>query len=239
MKRLSALCLIGSWFLFAGSLCFTSRLHADEGSIRVPGPSSSMNGAEGQAAPKKRPLEEQEALGRELYSTMAKTDRWDTDVFIRLHSRVIEECPDTRRAQESLWRLSNLYLTGTGSEPNYPEIILLLEHLVERYPNSPLIYDAKQRLLVAYEETGNMRKARALYEERLASDTKLPESGDYAAILLGYAKTLTATGEPGRAREVYGKIMTIDPPPDSWLVDIVKDDLAELDKKKGPGAKEK
>jgi hypothetical protein len=62
--------------------------------------------------PQKRKLssKEQEELARQLYETMVKTDKWDTESFIKLHGRVIEECPDTQKAQESLWRLSNLYL---------------------------------------------------------------------------------------------------------------------------------
>jgi tetratricopeptide (TPR) repeat protein len=224
----------------AGHLLPGDRFYADESSLRVlgacvPPPGAASAGAdprgpEGQGAATRLTPEKQEALARELYGTMAKTDTWDTDVFIRLHRRVIEECPDTKRAQESLWRLSNLYLTGTGSDPDYPEIVRLLERLVERYPDSPLVWDAKQRLLVAYENTGEMKKARALYEEQLASDKDLPKSGDYAAVLLGYAQSLAATGEPGRARDIYRKILALDPPAESWLMDIVKDDLSALDK---------
>jgi tetratricopeptide (TPR) repeat protein len=213
----------------AGQLLPGDRFYAEAASLRVLGPCAAPTGT-APAPTKKLSREEQETLARELYATMAKTDRWDTDAFIRLHRRVIEECPDTKRAQESLWRLSNLYLTGTGSDPDYPEIIRLLERLVERYPDSPLVWDAKQRLLVAYENTGDMKKARVLYEDRLASDKEFPESGDYASILLGYARTLTATGEPARAREVYLKILALQPSAEAWLLDIVKYDLSELDK---------
>jgi|GEM_PF-2540006 len=213
----------------AGHLLPGDLFYAEAASLRVLGPCAVPSGTAPAPAKKLSP-EQQETLARELYGIMAKTDMWDTDVFIRLHSRVIEECPDTKRAQESLWRLSNLYLTGTGSDPDYPEIIRLLERLVERYPDSPLVRDAKQRLLVAYENTGDMKKARVLYEDRLASDKDLPESGDYAAILLGYARTLTATGEPARAREVYRKILVLQPPAEPWLLDIVRDDLSALDK---------
>ncbi len=221
----------GKRIAVAGHLLPGDRFYAEVASVRVLGPCAAPSGTAPAAAKKLSP-EEQEALARELYATMAKTDRWDTDVFIRLHRRVIEECPDTKRAQESLWRLSNLYLTGTGSDPDYPEIIRLLERLVERYPDSPLVWDAKQRLLVAYENTGDMKKARVLYEERLATDRDLPQTGDYASVLLGYARTLTATGEPGRAREVYRKILALEPPAESWFLDIVKDNLSELDKQK-------
>jgi tetratricopeptide (TPR) repeat protein len=230
----------GNWISVAGHLLTGDRFYADESSLRVlgacvPPPVAASAGAdprraEGQGAATRLTPEQQEALARELYATMAKTDTWDTDAFIRLHRRVIEECLDTKRAQESLWRLSNLYLTGAGSEPDYPGIIRLMERLVERYPDSPLVWDAKQRLLVAYENTGDMKKARALYEEQLASDKDLPKSGDYAAVLLGYAQSLAATGEPEKARKVYGKILALDPPAESWLLDIVRDDLSALGK---------
>jgi tetratricopeptide (TPR) repeat protein len=213
----------------AGHLLPGDRFCAEAASLRVLGPCAAPSGTS-PAPAKKLSREEQEELARELYGIMAKTDRWDTDAFVRLHRQVIEECPDTKRAQESLWRLSNLYLTGTGSDPDYPEIIRLLERLVERYPDSPLVWDAKQRLLVAYENTGDMKKARALYEERIASDKSLPESGDYASILLGYARSLAATGETARAREVYRKILALEPPAEAWFLDIVKDDLSALDR---------
>ncbi len=219
----------GKRITVSGNLLPGDRFHAEAASLRVLGPCAAPSGT-APAPAKKLSREDQETLARELYATMAKTDKWDTDAFVRLHRRVIEECPDTKRAQESLWRLSNLYLTGTGSDPDYPEIIRLLERLVERYPDSPLVWDAKQRLLVAYENTGDMKKARVLYEDRLASDKELPESGDYASILLGYARTLAATGEPARAREVYRKILALQPPAAAWVLDIVKDDLSALDR---------
>ncbi len=219
----------GKRITVAGHLLPGDRFYAEQSSLRVLGPCEPRSGTV-PAPAKKLSRDEQEELARELYGIMAKTDKWDTDAFIRLHRRVIEECPDTKRAQESLWRLSNLYLTGTGGDPDYPEIIRLLERLVERYPDSPLIWDARQRLLVAYENTGDMKKARALYEERLASDKDLAGSGDYASVLLGYARTLAATGEPARAREIYRKILALEPPAEAWFLDIVKDDLSELDK---------
>jgi tetratricopeptide (TPR) repeat protein len=109
--------------------------------------------------------------------------------------------PRHEEKQESLWRLSNLYLTGTGRDPDYPEIIRLLERLVERYPESPLVYGARQRLLVAYENTGDMKKARALYEEQLASDKDLPKSGDYATCF----SSMRRASPPRESRKRPGK----------------------------------
>ena len=104
-----------------------------------------------------------EELAKELFTIMDKTDKYDLKTFIALYNLVIKECPDTVKAQISLWRLSNLYLFS-GDKPDHPKTVELMEHLIQRYPDSSYIPNAKQRLLNAYEETGNMKKALLLYE---------------------------------------------------------------------------
>jgi tetratricopeptide (TPR) repeat protein len=174
------------------------------------------------------PLEEQEKLAKELYGIMAKTDEWDTEAFIKLHRQVIEQCPDTRWAQESLWRLSNLYLSAKDP-PDYLEIIDLMEQLSTKYPGSLFCPDAKHRLLIAYEQTGNYRKAVALYEDMFARDPGIVGRDEYAAVLIGYAKALSESGNKEKARTIYQKVIDLKDAED-WLKYIARDALSGTDK---------
>lgn len=175
-------------------------------------------------------LEGQEKLARELYETMSKTDKWEIDTFIKLHGRVIEQCPDTRRAQESLWRLSNLYLTAKDP-PDYQKIIELLEKLLIRYPDSPLVPDAKNRLLMSYEQTGNFRKALTLYDDLFEKNPDISKSDQYPAILLGYAEALAGSSNRVKAKETFRKVIDLKDAED-WLKDIARDRLAEMEKER-------
>ncbi|MFZ3136011.1 MAG: tetratricopeptide repeat protein [Thermodesulfovibrionales bacterium] len=173
-------------------------------------------------------LEEQEKLAKELYGIMAKTDKWETDTFIKLHNQVIEQCPDTKWAQESLWRLSNLYLLA-NDPPEYQKITELMEKLISKYPDSPLISDAKNRLLISYEETGNYKKALSLYEDLFEKNPEITESDQYAALLLGYAKALAESGNKEKARAIYQKVIDLKDAED-WLKDIARDALSGTEK---------
>jgi tetratricopeptide (TPR) repeat protein len=172
--------------------------------------------------------EEQEKLAKELYGKMAKTDEWDTETFIKLHRQVIEQSPDTRWAQESLWRLSNLYLL-TKDPPEYPKIIELMEQLIGKYPGSLFCPDAKHRLLIAYEQTGNYRKAVALYEDIFARDPGIVGREEYAGVLLGYAKALSGSGNKEKAETIYQKVIDLKDA-EEWLKDIARDALSGTEK---------
>jgi tetratricopeptide (TPR) repeat protein len=174
-------------------------------------------------------LEEQEKLAKELYGIMAKTDKWETDTFIKLYNQVIEHCPDTKWAQESLWRLSNLYLLA-NDPPEYQKVIELMEKLISKYPDSPLVPDAKNRLRMSYEQTGNYKKAIALYEDLFAKNPDITESDQYAALLLGYAKALAETGDTEKAKTIYQKVIDLKNT-EEWLKDIAKDGLSNLGSK--------
>jgi len=187
-----------------------------------------IKGVDAPKQDKKLALEEQEKLAKELYGIMAKTDEWDTETFIKLHRQVIEQCPDTKQAQESLWRLSNLYLL-TKDPPDYPKIIELMEELISKYPGSLFCPDAKNRLLIAYEQTGNYKKAVALYEDMFARDPGLVGRDEYAAVLLGYAKALAKSGDKEKARKTYQKVIDLKNAED-WLKDIARNALSGTEK---------
>jgi tetratricopeptide (TPR) repeat protein len=200
------------FFLFL-SLCALS--YADEPTGPAPAQGTKLT------------LPEQEELAKELFTIMVKTDKYDLNTFIALYNRVIKECPDTAKAQISLWRLSNLYLFS-GDKPDYPKIVELMEHLIQRYPDSPYIPGAKQRLLNAYEKTGNMRKALLLYEEIFVQHPETLDDPKLAAFMLGYAKALAATGNSRKAVSVYNKVISFGDKAQDFIVDIAKDEVEKL-----------
>lgn len=177
---------------------------------------------------RKLSLKEQEKLAQQLYETMAKTDKWDIEAFIKLHRQVIEKCPDTQKAQESIWRLSNLYLLSYDT-PKYKEIIHLLETLISRYPNSPLIPDAKKRLLVSYKETGEIKKVVEMHEQAFTANTGMLEDPESAALIIEYAEALAKIGDTVKACEYYNKVIGFGDNIEDWMVDIAKDAISQLE----------
>ena len=218
--------------LFAGSYKNSSITIAVNSEQGITGEKTSSESESGISPAEKKDIrlspEEQEKLAKELYGVMAKTDKWETDIFIKLHNQVIEQCPDTKWAQESLWRLSNLYLLA-NDPPQYQKISELMEKLISRYPDSPIIPDAKNRLLRSYEETGNYRKAVSLYEDLFEKNPEIIESDQYAAFLLGYAEALAESGNKEKAKEIYQKVIDLKDA-EGWLKDIAKDALSGTDK---------
>lgn len=171
--------------------------------------------------------EEQSLRAEALYRQLIDADSQDFPAIIRLLNEVIEQCPDTDRAQESVWRLANLYLMAYD-KPDYPKVIELMRYLLARYPTSPLIPHAKQRLLRAYEDTGNYDGARVLYEEALSLNPELEKQPGHAAFLLGYAKALAATGQTGQARLRYQRVVDYGSHIEDWLRAIAEDALGRL-----------
>lgn len=216
-----------------GDLLPGDRFYANKESMKVVGECVAKSEYD---KSKQLTIEEQEKLARELYAKIAKTDEWELETFIKLHRQVIDQCPDAKLAQESLWRLSNLYLI-TVDPPDHQKIIELMEQIITKYPDSPLIPDAKNRLLIAYEQTGNFKKAVAIYEDMLARDPSLSERDEYADVLLGYAKALAESGDKEKARKNYQEVIDLDKNVEDWLKDIARDRLLTLDKKEAGGEK--
>lgn len=176
-------------------------------------------------------LKEQEKLAHQLYETMAKTDKWDIEAFIKLHRQIIEQCPDTKRAEESVWRLSNLYLTAVDP-PEHTKIIELMEYLLIRYPSSLLAPDAKKRLLVSYKGTGNYQKMIKLYDEAFNQTPEMLNDPEMTAYLLEYAEALSKTENIEKACEIYKKILGFGDKIEDWLLDIAKNGILNLGSKR-------
>ena len=171
-------------------------------------------------------LEEQQALAKKLYGEMINTDKWETNVFIDCHRQVIEKCPLTDQAQESCWRLSNLYLLGV--EPaDYHNCISVLEHLLKQYPDSPLMPEAKNRLLVVYQTIEDYPNVCRLYEELFEKDPE-PDTKTYMIRALDYGKALVACGRTAEAQVWFNKVIEKDEGNNALEARAAKKRLAEL-----------
>lgn len=153
-------------------------------------------------------LDEQKELAKKLYAEMIELDKWATADFIRLHTQVIEKCPLTDQAQESCWRLSNLYMLGV--EPaEYENSIAVLDHLLKQYPDTKLMPDAKNRLLVLCEKIGDYDKLLKLHEELWQKDPE-PDTKTYMIRALEYGNALAAAGRNEEAAAWYNKVLAKD-----------------------------
>ncbi|MFQ3573355.1 MAG: tetratricopeptide repeat protein [Thermodesulfovibrionales bacterium] len=198
-------------------------LYTDSQSIKVMG--DCVEKSEGQG--KRLTLKEQERLAKDLFLKMSKTDASDTKVFIELYGRVIDECPDTERAQEAYWRLSNLYLQAFD-QPQYDKIARLLEEAVKKYPNTPATPHYKQRLLRAYEATKQWQKAVALYEEALIGNPEILSDPQNAATMIDYANALIGSGNKEKALSILNKVVSFGDKIEDWLIEVAKWKLEEI-----------
>jgi tetratricopeptide (TPR) repeat protein len=208
--------------MFFGLLCLTV-------SCRKEGTSET---AAGQITSGKLSLNDQEKLAKKLYSQMVKTDEFETETFLKLHAQVIEQCPDTDYAPESLWRLSNLYLTGLSDSPNHPKIAELMEKLISQYPESEWVPGAKRRLQVSYEDMKEFTKLLPLLEEEISAEPGFMDNPENAAVLLDYAKALDKTGNREKAKEILTRVLGWKEKLEDWLIGIAQDELDYLAGKK-------
>ncbi|MDD3145852.1 MAG: tetratricopeptide repeat protein [Candidatus Riflebacteria bacterium] len=153
--------------------------------------------------------EEQNELAVKLYTEMTGLEKWELEQFKELHKQVIERCPLTKQAQESCWRLSNLYLLGEDP-PDYNNAIAVLEHLLKQYPDTELMPDAKNRLLVSCQKSGQNEKLVALYEELFTRDPEPADDKVFMVRALEFADALTAVGRTADAQLWYQKVIEKD-----------------------------
>ncbi|MBF0408468.1 MAG: tetratricopeptide repeat protein [Candidatus Riflebacteria bacterium] len=158
-------------------------------------------------------LDEQKKLAVKLYGEMSQTEESSLDDFIRMHKQVISKCPDTHWAEESCWRLSNLYLLAY-SEPKFDDIIDVLEHLLKKYPSTPLMPDARNRLLNAYRSSGKHEKVVEIYAETFKTNTLIDDK-TFMVWSLEYADALKALGRNREADGLYKQIIEKDNNKDS------------------------
>ncbi len=153
--------------------------------------------------------EEQAELAVKLYTEMTGLEKWELEQFKELHKQVIERCPLTQQAQESCWRLSNLYLLGEDP-PDYNNVIAVLEHLLKQYPDTELMPDAKNRLMVSCQRSGQNEKLVALYEELFTRDPEPADDKIFMVRALEFADALNAIGRTADAQAWYQKVIEKD-----------------------------
>jgi|GEM_PF-877911 len=167
--------------------------------------------------------EEQEKLAKKLYEEMVSLDKWETAKFEELHRQVIEKCPATDHAIESCWRISNLYLMA-DDQPRYEDVIRVLEHLVTKYPNSQIVPDAKNRLLLAYKNGGHPDKVVTMYQD-LFKINPAPDDRTFMIWALEYANALSAVGKPDDAKKLYEQVIEKDGGKDQLEARVARDKL--------------
>ena len=153
-------------------------------------------------------LEEQQELAKKLYKQMMELDKEALTDFINLHKQVIEKCSKTDQAQESCWRLSNLYFMGY-QPPDFEGCKACLEHLLKQYPDTPLLPDAKNRLIICYQKTDDNNGVCRLYEELFQNDPE-PDDKTFMIRALEYANALAGAGRTDEARAWYTKVLEKD-----------------------------
>ncbi|MBP7633086.1 tetratricopeptide repeat protein [Candidatus Ozemobacteraceae bacterium] len=169
--------------------------------------------------------EEQKKLALSLYEEMIALDKWETARFEALHRQVIEKCPATDHAIESCWRLSNLYLTSED-KPRYDELIEVLEHLVTKYPDSKIVPDAKNRLLIAYKDSGRHEKVVTMYQELFKLNPS-PDERTFMIWALDYANALSAVGKTDEARVLYEQVVEKDGGKDQLEARVARERLGQ------------
>ena len=151
-------------------------------------------------------LQAQQQLAAELFEQIIQSDRFDYEKIEALYLRVINECPDSDRTEEAYFRLSNLYRMGFDP-PEHGKLRFLLESFLERFPDSEGQSEMSERLLRAYENTGQWAQVVSIYDQSVPN---LPNDHPYLLVSnLDYARALEGAGERERALEVYRKVAAI------------------------------
>ncbi|MDF1527971.1 MAG: hypothetical protein P1R74_02485 [Sedimenticola sp.] len=150
-------------------------------------------------------LEEQQTHAAELFEQIRQADTYDYAQIEQLYLQLLQECPDTEQAEESYFRLSNLYRMGMDP-PEYQKLRVLLEEYMVRYPTSEMAPEMSKRLRRAYEDTGQWPQVVELYDAEVSELTE--DNPYYLVTMLDYAKALEGSGIRDKALEVYRQVAT-------------------------------
>jgi len=139
---------------------------------------------------------DQDALAKTVFQKLAKApDDAKPEFFERYYKIVMDRCPDTDRAHESYWRLTNLYNQAFDS-PKHAEIAAILEQFLARYktstvvsmkkyPDRMLVFSPVRSLHQAYEALKRYAPIAAYYDGISAQekDFAISDYFDYASAL--------------------------------------------------------
>ncbi|MBM3295769.1 MAG: hypothetical protein FJY80_04340 [Candidatus Aminicenantes bacterium] len=185
-------------------------------------------------------LADQEALGKAVFAKLSgASDEAKPEFYERYYKIVMDRCPDTNRAHESYWRLTNLY-TQAYDEPRHAEVVKILEQFLARYktstivsmkkyPEEPLVFSPLKSLHQAYEDLGQHAKVAAYYD-------KAAPSGEAAFAIYDYFDYASALDKTGRAKDAvvwYEKFLkkTQGNEDVDFMREIAADRVKELKKK--------
>ncbi len=186
-----------------------------------PTPGSAGTADAGTAAP-----QDPQALAKALFDQIRQADTYDLTTIERLYLEVMDKAPETDQAQESYWRLSNLYLQAYDA-PKYPEARALLERFLARYPDSEGVPLVKRRLAFVYEEMKDWPKTVEIYSELFAAPEVPAEvMQEYG---FSYAQALKNAGRVEEARVWYRRFLEAMQGQDDFRVRVAHEDVKALD----------
>ncbi len=152
---------------------------------------------------------DQDELARLLFRKMANAaDDVKPEFYVKYYKLAMDRCPDTNRAHEAYWRLTNLY-NRAYDEPKHEEIVKILEQFLARYktstvvsmkkyPDEMLVFSPIRSLHQAYESLGRYDQIAAYYDKIAAQ-----EAGFAIYDFFDYADALDKVESPqGRRRLV-------------------------------------
>ena len=187
-------------------------------------------GGAAQAAGEAPAPQDPNALAKSLFEQIRQADTYDLTTIERLYLEVMEKCPETEQAQESYWRMSNLYLQAYDA-PKYPEARALLERFLARYPDSEGVPLIKRRLVFVYEEMKDWPKAVELYGELFAGPEVAPEVLEEYGF--SYAQALKNVGRTADAKVWYKRFLDAMKGQDDFRSRVAEADLKELEGARG------
>lgn len=173
-----------------------------------------------------------------LFAEISALDNWDLEAMEALYKRVMTEFPDTDQAQESYWRLTNMYILAFEPQ-RWADAAALLEAYKARYPGSNYLDErfaafasndislVDEKLLRIYDELDRPAAADAIYVTFLTDPAELDEERkEYAP---GRATVLEKLGRNAEAIAWLRAWLALDHDPDDFMARVVQGDLARLE----------
>ncbi len=163
--------------------------------------------------------EEQTKKAKGIYAQMAGMSDNDLEALETLHLQVIQECPDTDFARESIFMLSNMYQFATAN-PMIEKQSALLDYLLDKYPGSDPAVLLMNRIVNTYRAAGKPEKLVEVYSKALTN----PGVDDRSFIIYGldYAKALQETGKKEEARNMLTAVIARDGSNNSFEAGVAK-----------------
>lgn len=177
--------------------------------------------------------DEQEALSAMAFRALKVMDDDETAKFERLYRLVIDACPETDRAHEAHWRLTNMYQQAFDP-PQHEKIVAMLEGFLarykeskvvsmEKYPAEVLVFSPVRSLHQSYEALKQWDKIAAYYGRLVAENKPLKPVDQF-----DYAKALDESGNKAGAIDWYQKYISAETDKQSFMLEVAGGRVKEL-----------